>query len=87
MARHEENTAQNVTGPATAPDVMVPDAQARREFGGISVMTLARWDADSALNFPPPIYINGRKFRSRAALEAFKVGLLRAAIRRRGRAA
>jgi hypothetical protein len=62
-----------------SPDTFVPDAQICREFG-ISRMTLCRWDVKPDLHFPPPLVINGRKFRSRRMIEAFKTRALRAAI-------
>jgi hypothetical protein len=61
------------------PDAFVPDPLVCREFG-IDRMTLFRWDAKLDLGFPPPIIINGRKFRSRRMLESFKARALRAAI-------
>ena len=36
-----------------------------------------RWTRDPELNFPPPIKIRNRCFRSRRALEAFKERMLR----------
>jgi hypothetical protein len=61
-------------------DEFLPDAQVRRELGGQSDMTTARWDKSEemrALGWPPPIVIRGRKFRSRNAIEAFKQALVR----------
>jgi hypothetical protein len=46
-------------------------------------MSLWRWTRDTALNFPPPIAIRNRNFRSRKQLEAFKERMLRKAIRQR----
>jgi hypothetical protein len=70
----------SVATTVTAPDKYVPDVQVRAEFGGITPMTLHRWDRNPDLGFPPPIDINGRKFRSRRMLEEFKERALRAAI-------
>jgi hypothetical protein len=58
---------------------LVPDPQVCREFG-VTSMTLWRWDEDPALNFPPPIRIRKRKFRSRRALDEFKHRMMRDAI-------
>jgi hypothetical protein len=55
-----------------AKDEFVPDKQVRDEFGGINPMRLWRWTHNKRMQFPPPIKINGRNFRSRAALEEFK---------------
>ena len=62
-----------------APDTFVPDGQICAEFY-ITRMTLYRWTNNPDLGFPPPIDINGRKFRSRRMIEAFKERALRAAI-------
>jgi predicted DNA-binding transcriptional regulator AlpA len=53
-------------------DELIPDPQVLREFN-ISAMTLWRWDHDPDLDFPPPIKIRRRKFRSRQALDEFKM--------------
>jgi hypothetical protein len=66
-------------------DELVPDPQVIRELG-ITAMSLWRWDRDAsliALGWPAPIYIRKRKFRSRRALELFKVALTRRAIEQR----
>jgi hypothetical protein len=49
-------------------DTLLPDRKVRERYGGISEMTLYRWDHDPSLGFPPPIRINGRKYRRLAAL-------------------
>ena len=64
------------------PDTLVPDPQVWREFG-ICTMTGYRWTYDPTLNFPPPIKIRNRCFRSRKMLEDFKARMLRKAIRGR----
>ena len=63
-------------------DELVPDRQARRELGNPSSMTLWRWDrseAMAAMGWPPAVRRNGRKFRSRKALESYKAALFRQA--------
>jgi hypothetical protein len=62
------------------PDKFVPDAQICAEFGGITKMTLHRWTGNRDLDFPPPIHIAGRSYRSRRMIEAFKERQVRAAI-------
>lgn len=62
-------------------DMLVPDKAVREEFG-ISAMTLWRWSHDPELNFPPPVYVRKRKFRSRKLLDAFKQRMMRDAIRK-----
>jgi predicted DNA-binding transcriptional regulator AlpA len=66
----------------TPPDNLIPDPVVCAEFG-VTAMTLWRWTRDTALNFPPPIAIRNRNFRSRRQLEAFKERMLRKAIRQR----
>jgi hypothetical protein len=63
-------------------DEWVPDVRVQAEFN-ISAMTLFRWDQDEhlrELGFPPPIYMRGKKFRSRQLLEKFKASMLNAAL-------
>ena len=67
---------------AAAPDTHVPDPQVARELG-ITLMSLWRYTHDPALDFPPPIKIRNRNFRSRHLLEAFKQRMLVSAIRQR----
>ena len=43
-------------------------------FGGISVMTLWRWEHDKQLRFPRPTSINGRKYYDLAEIEAWERG-------------
>jgi hypothetical protein len=61
------------------PDILVPDPVVWREFN-VTSMTGSRWTKDPTLNFPPPMKINGRNFRSRRQLEEFKARILREAI-------
>src|SRR5829696_1817488 len=53
-------------------DVYLSAASQRRRYGNISAMTLWRWERDPRLNYPPPIEINGRKYRSLRALEEWE---------------
>ena len=63
------------------PDELVPDPVVWRELG-ITSMTGWRYTHDPDLNFPPPIKIRTRNFRSRRQLEKFKAQLLREAMSR-----
>jgi hypothetical protein len=68
------------------PDELVPDPRAQQELGGISAMCLHRWDKNAemaAMGLPPPMYINGRKYRSRNQLEDFKRRLMERALQER----
>jgi predicted DNA-binding transcriptional regulator AlpA len=49
----------------------LPDPQVCARYQ-ISSMTLWRWDHDPAMNFPPPLRINNRKYRDIDALEAWE---------------
>jgi predicted DNA-binding transcriptional regulator AlpA len=64
---------------AQHPDPLVPDPVVWRELG-ISSMSGWRWTHDPDLDFPPPIKIRNRCFRSRRALEEFKARQMRRAI-------
>jgi hypothetical protein len=67
---------------ATDPLLLVPDPQVWREFG-ITPMTGWRWTHDKALNFPQPIKIRNRCFRSRPEIEEFKERMMCEGVRRR----
>jgi hypothetical protein len=54
------------------PGDFVPDKQVRRELGNITAVTLWEYTNDPRLDFPPPIKIRNRNFRSRKLLNAFK---------------
>jgi hypothetical protein len=47
---------------ATTNPKLIPDPQVARDLGR-GLRTLARWDARPELGFPPPIFINKRKYR------------------------
>jgi hypothetical protein len=55
----------------TAKRRLIPDRDVRTRYGGISEMTLWRWDHNSQLEFPKAIWINGRKYRDERELDAF----------------
>jgi hypothetical protein len=67
---------------ATEGLLLVPDPQIWREFG-VTPMTGWRWTHDKALNFPQPIKIRNRCFRSRPQIEEFKERMMREGVRRR----
>jgi hypothetical protein len=54
------------------PDDLVPDPRVAQEMGGVRLITLWRWTNHPTLGFPPAIKINGRNYRKRSELEAFK---------------
>ena len=57
-------------------DAVDPDAKVAKQLG-IHIKSLPRWDARPELNFPKPLYINGRKYRRRREIQEF---LRRAAV-------
>lgn len=63
-------------------DELVPDPDVWRELN-VTSMTGYRYTRDPNLNFPPPIKIRNRNFRSRALLEEWKAGLLQLALSKR----
>jgi hypothetical protein len=79
-SRYEEPSD---TAPDEPIDTLVPDPQVLKEFS-ITIMSLWRWDRDPALDFPPPIKIRNKNYRSRRQLEQFKARMLRLAIEARG---
>ena len=40
----------------------LPTSAVRKRYGGVCGRTIARWQANPALNFPKPIIINNRKY-------------------------
>ena len=65
-------------------DELVPDPQVCKEFG-ITAMTLWRWDHDPELDFPPPVKIRKKNYRSRHLLEQFKQRMVTNAIAARAK--
>jgi hypothetical protein len=63
-------------------DELVPDPQVWKEFG-VTSMTGHRWTHDPDLNFPQPVKVRKRNYRSRAALEEFKARLVARALQRK----
>ena len=75
-------TGNNKVGLVDPPDELIPDPAVWKEFS-ITSMTGWRWTHDAELDFPPPIKICNRCYRSRRALEAFKQRMTRQAIEQR----
>jgi predicted DNA-binding transcriptional regulator AlpA len=46
----------------------IPDPEVRKRYGGISEMTLWRWERDPKLRFPAAIRIHNRKYRDESQL-------------------
>jgi len=49
---------------------LIPDPALAKKLGK-SLRTLARWDDDASLGFPPPVVINKRKHRRVHEIEAW----------------
>jgi hypothetical protein len=49
---------------------LLPDPQVAKRYQ-VDPRTIKRWDEDPDLKFPPAAYINGRKYREIAALDAW----------------
>jgi predicted DNA-binding transcriptional regulator AlpA len=79
----ECSVAVAAAAPPYIPDTLVPDPQVWREFG-ITSMTGWRWTHDPKLDFPQPVRIRSRCFRSRHQLEEFKARMMRDALRHHG---
>lgn len=59
-----------------AEDRLIPDPQVWRQLG-VTSMTGWRWTRDPALDFPPPIKIKNRNYRSQRALGAWRDRMVR----------
>jgi len=46
----------------------VPDAMVAKRYG-VTLRTVNRWEENPALEFPPALYINNRKYRDAEALD------------------
>jgi hypothetical protein len=54
----------------TNPDEITPDSKIAKQLG-VHPKSLPRWDRRPELNFPKPIFINGRKYRRQAEIREF----------------
>ena len=50
---------------------LLPDRLVAEQRYHVVVRTLERWDRTPGLGFPPPIRINGRRYRSVTELDAW----------------
>lgn len=53
-------------------DLFISSRQLKARYGGVSNMTLWRWQRDESLGFPQPLVINGRRLWRLDALEAWE---------------
>jgi hypothetical protein len=61
---------------------LIPNSKAAKQCG-VCTKTLERWDEKPWLNFPPIIWISGRKFRDADLLDAFIVARVRSSAMER----
>ena len=65
--------------------VLIPDVVVAKQRYNVHPHTLRRWDQNPALDFPPPIYVIGRRYREIAALDIWdRKNSREAAMRRAG---
>jgi len=65
--------------------VLIPDVVVARERYCVHPHTLRRWDKNPALGFPPPVYLNGRRYREAEKLDVWdRKNSREAATRRAG---
>lgn len=63
---------------------LMPSKAVRTEFGGISAMSLWRWQQDETLGFPKPVAtVRGRNYWDADEIEAFRERMARDAISKR----
>ena len=51
--------------------ILIPDTKVRELFGGITIMTIWRWE-HADIGFPPAVMIHKRKYRNRRAVLAWR---------------
>jgi hypothetical protein len=81
MTKSDAPTTAPPNDDGDVPDRFVTDSSVAAEFD-VTLMSIWRWDRSpemAALGWPSKIQIQGRNFRSRKALEKFKVSLLKKA--------
>jgi hypothetical protein len=61
---------------------LIAESKAAKRYG-VCKRTLDRWDDQPELGFPPPILINGRKYRDTELLDAFDAARVRASMMER----
>jgi hypothetical protein len=69
----------------TPNPVLIPDSVVAKERYRVHPHTLRRWDDKPELGFPPPVYVNGRRYREVKKLDAWdRKNSREAATRRAG---
>jgi DNA-binding transcriptional MerR regulator len=54
----------------TESDPLIPASKVRKDLGGVSDVTLWRWEKKGAI--PPPVRINNRRYWRLSVVEAMK---------------
>lgn len=57
--------------PNDTPTKLIPPTEVRDLFGGVSDMTLWRWENDPEMGFPKAIRINRRRYWRAAEIASF----------------
>lgn len=65
------------TGPSRPADDVLVSQRKLAERWGVCVKTVERRERDPAFKLPPPIVMNGRKYRWLSEIEAYERGLVR----------
>jgi hypothetical protein len=55
----------------TTKPVLIPDRVVAEQRYHVHPHTLRRWDNNPALGFPPPVYVNNRRYREAEKLDAW----------------
>jgi hypothetical protein len=61
---------------------LIAESKTSKRYG-VCTRTLDRWDDQPELGFPPPVWINGRKYRDTDRLDAFDQARVRASMMER----
>jgi predicted DNA-binding transcriptional regulator AlpA len=64
--------SQNMHLPTEDDSVLLPSAKVKMRFGGISDMTLWRWERNEKLGFPQPVRINRRRYYRLGDIKEFE---------------
>jgi hypothetical protein len=61
---------------------LIAESKTAKRYG-VCTRTLDRWDDQAELGFPPPVWINCRKYRDTDRLDAFDAARVRASMMER----
>jgi hypothetical protein len=69
MYAQTEATTQTETPPKKKQ--LQPRRETLKQLGGVCARTTERWEQKPELGFPPPVFINGRKYDDPEEIVAF----------------